>query len=135
MILPVVKPMIGYSESRKYSYNAQELIRNIASGKYKAVVSSLVYGEVLSVGTGKQPIDLENFIEQIRNLSTIVCDDYVCLRAGELKLKQGKGLKLPDAIHLVTAIKNSADLFITNDMRLAKKANVYIPTRLLAERL
>jgi predicted nucleic acid-binding protein len=121
------------SPHEEHSLIAQQLVRDIASGKYKAVSSSLIYGEVLSVGTGKQPIDLDDFVEQIRNLSTTACDDDVCLKAGNLRLKHGTSLRLPDALHLVTAIKNKADLFITNDERLAKKATEHIPTKLLSE--
>jgi predicted nucleic acid-binding protein len=91
------------SPREEYSLTAQQLVRDIASGKYKAVSSSLIYEEVLSAGTGKQPIDLEDFIEQMRNLSTTACDD-VCLEAGELRLKHGSSLRLPDALHLVNAI-------------------------------
>ena len=97
------------------------------------MASSLIYGEVLSLGTGRQTIDIEDFIEQIRNLSTTACDDDICLKAGELRLKHGSGLRLPDAIHLVTAIKNKANLFITNDERLANKASEHISTKLLSE--
>lgn len=121
------------SPHEEHSLIAQHLIRDIASGKHKAVASSLIYGEVLSVGTGKQPIDIEDFIEQIRNLSTTACDDEICLRAGELRLKHGSSLRLPDAIHLVTAMNSKSDLFITNDERLAKKSSEYIPTKLLSE--
>ena len=121
------------SPHEEHSLIAQQLMRDIASGKYKAVSSSLIYGEVLSIGSGKRPIDLEGFIEQIRNLTTTACGDDLCLKAGELRLKHGSSLRLPDALHLVTAIKNKADLFITNDERLAKKATEYLPTKLLAE--
>lgn len=117
----------------EHSLIAQQLVRDIASGKHKAVASSLVYGEVLSVGSGNKPIDIEDFIEQIRNLSTTVCDDDICLKAGELRLRHGSSLRLPDAIHLVTAIKNKANLFITNDESLAKKASEHTPTKLLSE--
>ncbi len=121
------------SPHEEHSLIAQQLIIDIASGKHKAVASSLIYGEVLSVGTGRQTIDIEDFIEQIRNLSTTACDDDICLKAGELRLKHGSGLRLPDAIHLVTAIKNKANLFITNDERLANKASEHISTKLLSE--
>jgi predicted nucleic acid-binding protein len=121
------------SPHEEHSVQAQKLIRDIASGKYKAVSSSLVYGEVLGVSKSREPVDLANFVEQIRNMSTAPCDDDVCLKAGELRLQHDGGLRLPDAIHLVTAIKSKADLFITNDVRLAKKANKHIPTKLLSE--
>ncbi|HEV2402752.1 MAG TPA: PIN domain-containing protein [Candidatus Saccharimonadales bacterium] len=121
------------SPHEEHSNHAQQLIRDVASGKYIAVSSSLIYGEVLSVGTGKEPVDLENFIEQVRNLSTTACDNYVCMRAGELRFKYGGSLRLPDAIHLITAIKNKADLFITNDGSLAKVARELIRTKLLSE--
>jgi predicted nucleic acid-binding protein len=115
------------SPKEEHSSNAQQLIRNVADGKYKVVVSSLVYGEVLSVSTGSQELDLEDFMLHIKNISAVAADDGICLKAGKLRLEYGSSLRLPDAIHLVTAIDNHADLFVTNDIKLA------IPTKLLSE--
>ena len=121
------------STKEEHSSNAQQLIRDIASGKHRAIASSIVYGEVYSVSVSSNSVDLEGFFSQIINLATIPADDSICKTAGELRLKFGPILKLPDAMHLATALSNNANLFITNDEKLAKVAQKLIPTKLLSQ--
>jgi predicted nucleic acid-binding protein len=119
------------STKEKHSSNAQQLIRDVASGKYEAIASSIVYGEVYSVSS--QQVDLEGFLSQINNLTIIPADDSICIRAGELRLKFGPKLKLPDAIHLASALSVDVNLFITNDEKLAKVSRELISTKLLSQ--
>jgi len=121
------------SPKEAHSLNAQKLIRSIAEGNHRAVASSLVYGEVLTVSTDSKAIDLEDFFVHINNLTTVSANDSICLEAGRLRSVQGSKLKLPDAIHLVTAIHNNANLFVTNDEILSKMAKKLIPTKLLSD--
>jgi predicted nucleic acid-binding protein len=121
------------SPNEQHSSNAQKLIRDVANSKHKALASSIIYGEVLSVSTNDQALDLEDFFSHIDNLVTIPATDSICLRAGELRLEYGSKLKLPDAMHLATALISSIDLFITNDEILAKVAQKLIPIKLLSE--
>lgn len=121
------------STKEEHSSNAQQLIRDVASGKHKAIASSIVYGEIYSVSVSSQQLDLEGFFSHISNLATIPASDSICIRAGELRLKFGPKLKLPDAIHLATALSDNANLFITNDEKLAKVSQELIPTKLLAQ--
>lgn len=121
------------SPHEAHSLKAERLIKDIAKGKHSAVVSSLVYGEVLSVSTSRGAIDLEDFILHIKNLKTIAANDNICLESGNLRLQYGSKLKLPDAVHLVTALQNKADVFLTNDKVLAKTTQKLIPTKLLSE--
>lgn len=116
-----------------HSNNAQKLIREVNNGKHMAIASSIVYGEVFSVSIANKPIDLNDFFSHVDNLTTIPANDSVCMRAGELRLEYGSKLKLPDAMHLATAILNKASLFITNDETLAKITKGLIPTKLLSE--
>ena len=121
------------STKEENSSYAQKLIRDVAIGKYKATASSIVYGEVYSVSVSSQEVDLEGFFSQISNLVTIPANDSICIRAGELRLKFGPKLKLPDAMHLATALSVDANLFITNDEKLAKVSQELIPTKLLSQ--
>jgi predicted nucleic acid-binding protein len=121
------------STKEEHSSNAQQLIRDVASGKYKAIASSIVYGEVYSVSVSSQQVDLEGFFSQISNLVTIPAGDSICIRAGELRLKFGSKLKLPDALHLATALSVDANLFITNDEKLANVSRELISTKLLSQ--
>jgi predicted nucleic acid-binding protein len=119
------------SPKEEHSINAQDLIRSIAEGQKKAVASSLVYGEVLSVS--KELIDFDEFIASIGNIKTVAADDEICFEAGKLRIKHDFRLKLPDAIHLVSAIASNADVFITSDSKLVNIANDLISTKLVSE--
>ena len=121
------------SSKEEHSPSAQQLIRDIASGKYRAIASSIVYSEVYSVSVANQSLDLEGFFSQVDNFATIPASDDICIRAGELRLEYGSKLKLHDAMHLATALHSKVNLFITNDEKLAKVAQKLIPTKLLSQ--
>lgn len=128
------------SQNEEHSEIAQKLIRDINSGKHTALASSIVYGEVLSTSTStststsiiyrhKSELDLEGFFAHIDNLSTIPADDDINLKAGQLRIQYGSQLKLPDALHIATALLANADMFITNDVALAKIAKKLLPAK------
>jgi len=122
------------SQEEANSPIAQKLVRDIARGKHRAVASSIAYGEILSITTSHDDkLDLESFFARIENLSTVPADDNVCLKAGQLRAKYGPKLKLPDALHTATAKLEGADMFITNDIPLAKISQELLPTTLLSE--
>lgn len=79
-------------------------------------------------------LDLSGFFALIPHLITVPVDDVVCVKAGQLRADYGKSLRLPDALHLATALFANADIFITNDKKLATVAIEIIPTALLADR-
>lgn len=43
----------------------------------------------------------------------------VCERAAEIRVASGLKIKLPDALHLASALEHGCDLFLTNDVQLA----------------
>lgn len=112
---------------------AQQLIRDIAMGLHSAVASSIALGEVLIVSDTSHDLNLETFFSRITNLATIPADDTICLKAADLRRQYGTKLKLPDALHLATAFIANADMFITNDVVLAKVATKLIATKLLSD--
>jgi predicted nucleic acid-binding protein len=119
------------SGKEEYSLIAQQLIRDIVSGKHKAIVSSIAYGEVLSVSN--ENLDLEGFFSSIDYLDTIPASDSICLKAGRLRLENGSKLRLPDAIHAATALSADVDIFVTNDKPLSKITQSFLPTTLLSD--
>jgi predicted nucleic acid-binding protein len=122
------------SKHEEHSLIAQQLVRDIAQGKYHAITSSIAYGEALSVRVrGGPELDLESFLSSIEHLSTIPADDDICLNAGQLRAEPGRSLKLPDALHAATAILANADLLIANDRSLMKIAQKFLLTTTLAE--
>ncbi len=52
------------------------------------------------------------------NLSLVAPDVEICERAAELRARITR-LRLPDALHLATAIASGASAFVTNDRDLA----------------
>ena len=44
----------------------------------------------------------------------------VCEKVAELRVASQMSIKLPDALHLATALVHRCDLFVTNDTRLAR---------------
>lgn len=108
-------------------------MREIAQGVHSAIASSIAFGEVLGVSGAAQELDLAAFFSSIANLATVPADDAICLRAAELRRRHGSKLKLPDALHLATALGMKVDAFITNDITLAKVAASVIVTKPLSE--
>jgi predicted nucleic acid-binding protein len=121
------------STKELHSAVAQKLVRDIAKAVHSAVTSSLALGEVLTVSNASQDLNLETFFARITNLATIPANDAICLKAADLRRQYGTKLKLPDAIHLATALTSNADMFITNDVVLAKVGSKLIATKLLSD--
>lgn len=63
--------------------------------------------------------EITNFFENTTGLSIFPVDKQVCLEASRLR-RENPGLKTPDSIQLATAIVHQANIFISNDGRLAK---------------
>lgn len=121
------------SAGEPHSVVAQQLVRDIAQGVHSAVASSIAFGEVLGVSDAAQELDLAAFFSSMVNLVTVPADDAICLRAAELRRRHGSKLKLPDALHLATALGMKVDVFITNDITLAKVASSVMATKSLSE--
>lgn len=121
------------STNELHSKAAQQLVRDIAKGRHSAIASSIALGEVLIVSSTTMDLKLETFFSHITNLATIPADDAICIKAAELRRRYGTKLKLPDALHLATALLANAETFITNDIVLAKVATELMTTKLLAD--
>lgn len=107
---------------------AKEVLKKVSTGENEAVFSALVFGEVMygphpnsSLGAVKE------FFDELGSANSISADKDVCLKAAELR-QQHTSLKLPDAIHLATAILAKADIFVTADKPLVKISSHEIKT-------
>lgn len=114
---------------------AAEILKNIADGKHYAVFSTLTYGEVMYGAPRYGSLQaVKLFFRSLRGAEPIAANGEICFLAAELRLKY-PSLKLPDAIHLATALVASTDKFVTADRRLytitAKemKSELVIPTK------
>lgn len=93
------------------------------SGEAKIISSVIVILECLSpakyVSHPEIQTEILSFFENAPGLTIFSVDKNVCLEASRLR-RENPGLKTPDSIQLATALINKADIFITNDDKLAK---------------
>jgi predicted nucleic acid-binding protein len=123
---------IAYLASEDAFYeSARQLVGRISKGKIEAVCSSIVLGEI--VYPARKPESLaavDAFFKQLVHCVDVPADKTICRKAASLRLAHAS-LKLPDAIHLATAIEAKASHFITADKRLLAVAKQLMPTTYL----
>src|SRR5581483_2169185 len=89
------------SPQEEHSNLAQKLIRDMSRGIHRAAASAIIYSEVLGLSKGSGlEVDLIEYLSLIENLSALPAGKEICIKAGELRLKHGPKLRLPDALHL-----------------------------------
>lgn len=122
------------SSDETHSDTAQQIILALQANQLQVVYSTIVLGEVLGGSTWTADrLYIDDFFASLENTELVPVTAAVARQAGILRLSAGSKLKLPDAIHLATALDQKADVFITNDGRLAKIAQPFVPTKTLAE--
>ncbi|MEO6760861.1 MAG: type II toxin-antitoxin system VapC family toxin [Candidatus Saccharimonadales bacterium] len=89
------------------------------------ICSTLTVTECLAQVT---KITLKTFHE-LPQLDLIPLDEAVANQAATLQ--RDANLRIGDAIHLATALQEKADLFLTNDLQLAKIAQKYLKVQIL----
>ena len=110
---------------------AANIMQDVEHGALSAVYSSIVFGEVMRMPAGES-------LEPIKQLfASLGGKDYpagrdVCIKAAELR-RAYPALRLPDALHLATAIIARADKFITADKRLLAVAKQEITSTYLPD--
>ena len=94
------------------------LLEMIDSGKINAITSELTLSECLVKPYKYNKIDIANVYERfIQSSSTLNVKGIfrdILIDAAKIRAK-GVALKLPDAIHLATAISEQCKIFLTND--------------------
>jgi predicted nucleic acid-binding protein len=108
-----------------------EIMRKIENGQLNASYSSLVFGEVMRMPADESLEPIKQFFNKLPG-TDFPADKTVCTKAAELRRKY-PALKLPDAIHLATAIQSKVHNFITADKSLARIANKEISATYLKE--
>lgn len=102
--------------------HARRLFTFIEQGKLRGLASIIALAEVL-IGPQKRGMkDLADTLyvtlKTFPNLSFFPVDEPTALLAADLRAEWG--LKMPDALQLATAMVHRANVFVTNDERLAK---------------
>jgi len=85
------------------------------------VTSALALGEVLVRPLAADPGLARRYEEVITSTAAILPFDRRAARAFA-EIRQDRGIRPPDAIHLACAAAGEVDLFITNDDRLSRRA-------------
>ncbi len=118
-----------------YFHEARALLLLIEEGNNdtSAVSSALIFGEVIGAGNKESSLfKIQDFIDNLTGLSTIPVTRNIAIKAGSLRREVGSSLRLPDAIHLATAIEQKAT-FVTADEKLFKIAQKYVDVRHLRD--
>lgn len=116
-----------------HSPQAQSILRAIHNGVHTACTSVLAFSEVIGIGNDSQKLDVPTFLTLIDHLSLIEVSDAISVRAALLKRETDSALTLVDALYIATAIEQQAELFVTNDYRLARLSTRFVKTELLAD--
>jgi predicted nucleic acid-binding protein len=117
-------------DNSEFGEKARKLLRE---NKYNAVVSELIYAEILSspkLQSARNKKIVFDFLKAQR-LEFVTISREVLVRAAELRATYTPKLGLGDALHLSAAIQAKASEFITNDKDLTKLSIPGLKIRLL----
>ena len=102
---------------------AEAVLQAVIERRPTAAISTLVVAELLVVPYRAKRPDLASqyvqYLVAFPNLTLLAPGVEVCRVAASLRGNTA-ALKLPDAIHLATAIEGKCDRFLTNDLRLSR---------------
>lgn len=101
------------------------LLERADTKQINLVSSVLVYGEVIKTNSSAETGHILLFLDALP-VAYPPINKEVMLQAAQLRL-DNPALKLPDAIHLATALANGCDVLLSEDKQLTKIANKYLP--------
>lgn len=101
------------------------LFEQAEAGTLQIVSSVLVYGEVIKKSSTAVYGHTMQFLDVLPVTYTPL-DKTVMLLAAKLRLSH-PALKLPDAIHIATALINNCEELLSEDKQLTKIAKDYVP--------
>jgi predicted nucleic acid-binding protein len=109
-------------KNEKYFEICKEVFYSIEKGINYGITSVLILTEVLTKpykdNNDKLIALYKTFINTFPNLTIKEINHEIAIKAAKLRAKYS--LRTPDSIFIATAIKEKAQLFITNDIRLKK---------------
>ncbi len=112
----------------------RELFQAIEENRFSAVLSSLVFAELLvpayRAGKPEEAARLQHVLTHFPNLEIVPLSPAIAAEAARLRARYS--LRTPDAIHLATALDRRAVGFVTNDKDL-KRLQAELPVWLLGE--
>ncbi len=114
-------------EEGYYSFS-ENTFKQLDKGAISGVFSSIMYSEVISISKNPKSGEIiQRFVDHFgKKLVEVPSDKNICLLAAEIRAKHN--IKLPDAIHLASAIETKTDIFVTADKKLLGVAGKYMKT-------
>jgi len=102
--------------------DAGEIFRQLPKTKIPAIASVLVIAEAVTklyeLGDEADVREYLNFIKGGGLIKLININQQIALKAAEFRARYS--IKMPDALHLATAVTNKCQLLITADKRFGK---------------
>ena len=109
----------------RHYQTAKEIFTKIETGKISAIISTLVFSELLvpayKTKEYKHAEMIVHILSNFPNLKTIPLTTKISTTAGRLRALHG--LRTPDAIHIATALESKSSGIITNDKGFKKIAS------------
>ncbi len=115
--------LIYFLERQPIFYSTvREIFRGIEAHRFSAVISSLIFAELLvpayKAGKPEEATRLQQVLSDFPHLEIVPISSTIA--AGAARLRAGYGIRTPDAIHIATALDRGAAGFITNDRKLQR---------------
>ena len=108
---------------------AHAVTRAITEGHLRAMASTLLLAELLTgplrIGRAERARQYREWLVGFPNLSLVAPDAEICTRAAQLRAMAPR-LRLPDAIHVATALAAGATAFVTNDFDIRADLGIAI---------
>ncbi|GIL22914.1 MAG: hypothetical protein BroJett042_14270 [Bacteroidota bacterium] len=116
-------PLIYYLEENASHINyLDQLFKKNEVGEFIFYTSVVTIAEVLTLPIRQGNLALADqyqyFLSETETLKLIPVNITIARLAADLRAKYG--IRMPDAIHLATALEIKADWFLTNDIALKK---------------
>lgn len=132
-----MRPLVGldsmlfiylFEMNREHLEDTRRLFRGIESGAIRAVTSTLALTELLvrPLREGRKA-DVADYVLALSGFPNMVVkplDSATAVRAAELRAAYG--VRVPDALHLATAVVSGAEIFITNDRGLKRVKGIEV---------
>ena len=113
----------GFAGHRRF---LEDLFREIEAGRIEAVTSELTIAEVLvkPFETGREDIAdvYRELLETRGHLTLVPIDGAILIQAA--RHRAALGIKLPDAIHVATALVTGCDALVSNDRGMRAPASI-----------
>ena len=114
-----------FSGSGVLGQKAKKIFASIFDRQNEALTSIITKIELLSQEAPEKEIhELLMFLQEIPSLGIIDLGSEIAIEAA--RIRRNYHYRLPDAVQLATALHSRADVFITNDQRLANFPEIKI---------